>query len=84
MFHVFRAEFFRAPYRGWRAPWLAGKGKRVTAHQVTPSTHVCYLSGLIGGTTHWMLSSSDSFLLMRPRTAPKSVWEMMERNPEPT
>lgn len=56
MFHVFRAEFCRAPFRGRGAPWLAGRGRGMTVCQVTPSTHVCYLSGIIGGMTCWTLS----------------------------
>lgn len=73
VFHIFSAKFRGAPCKGREAPWLADGGRRVTAHQVTPSTHVCYLSDLIGGMTRQRLSSSDSLLLMRPRAAPKLV-----------
>lgn len=73
VFHIFSAKFHGAPCKGRKAPWLADGGRRVTAHQVTPSTHVCYLSDLIGGMTRQRLSSSDSLLLMRPRAAPKLV-----------
>lgn len=75
MFRVFRAEFSEHLERAGAAPWPAGGGHGVPPHQVTPSTHVCYLSDLIGGTICWTLRSSDSLLLMRPRAAPKLVWE---------
>lgn len=54
------------------APWLAGRARGMTASPVTPSTHVCYLSGIIGGITRWTLSfpTSSPRLLMRPRAAP--------------
>lgn len=60
MFHVFGAEFCRAPCRGGGAPWLSGRGRGMTARQVTPSTHVCYLSGITGGMTHWTVSFPTS------------------------
>lgn len=39
MFHVFGAELCRAPCRGRGAPWLAGRGRRMTACQVTSPAH---------------------------------------------
>lgn len=66
------------------APWLAGGGRGVAAHQVTPSTHVCCLSDLIGGMICRTLRSSDSLPLMRPRAASKLVQALDGEEPSPT